>query len=202
MSTTVARPPSRRRPQARNARAWRHVAPVESRAGAPLPEAPISRHLPGRWAYLAGIMAAVILGVGIWAVLEVGSGSQGGTTATAAPAVAPDAFGVNVSPNVPVFQLRLQSAGYDLGMSTVLDPVTRSAAADFLRLSTARPLVGWLAAALEGTVLTGRRDATAWNRRFGLHRITQMVERPLTGAHGQLDDYGNVRSAAVSVVLR
>lgn len=100
-------------------------------------------------------------------------------------------------------QRQLRSAGYELTMTTDvdyslpitfrLDPVTRSAAADYLRPTEASPLGFRLALALRGTVITGRRDPAAWNARFGTNRATRWVERPLTGPGGQLDAFGNVR---------
>jgi hypothetical protein len=88
-------------------------------------------------------------------------------------------------------QRLLRAAGYSLAVNSVLDPITKSAAADYLQPDnlTASP---WLLSSLQGTILTSRHDPAAWNARFGLNRHTQMVERPLTGPGGQLDGYGNL----------
>jgi hypothetical protein len=71
-------------------------------------------------------------------------------------------------------------------------------------VSAAAPLPVWtpidqpepiLAAALQGTWITALRNPAAWNSQFGLHRLTKFVERPLTGAGGQLDARGNLRAS-------
>jgi hypothetical protein len=101
-----------------------------------------------------------------------------------------------VVPTWPVTALEgtLVRAGYAIRVDGVLDPVTMSAAGDFIRMSEWPQLDPWLANALVGTVMTGRRDPTAWNQRFGADRATRMVERTLTGPEGQLDNDGNIRT--------
>ena len=89
-------------------------------------------------------------------------------------------------------ELQLLNAGYSVKIDGKLDPVTKSALADYLRPDASRPLDPSVTKALEGTVLTGRRDPAAWNARFGLNRLASIVERPLTGPGGQLDEHGNV----------
>ena len=91
-------------------------------------------------------------------------------------------------------QQTLRDNGYAIAATDMLDPLTRSAAADFVRVDAKHPLDPWLAVAMAGTVLTGRHDPVAWNARFGTNRMTQMVDRPLTGPDGQLDTYGNTTS--------
>jgi len=89
-------------------------------------------------------------------------------------------------------ETRLVRAGYSIKVDGELDPVTKSALADYLRVDSTHQLGPFLAAELDGTVITGLRDPAAWNRRFGLDRKTTFVERPLTGPGGQLDANGNV----------
>jgi len=89
-------------------------------------------------------------------------------------------------------QQTLRNNGYAIGSTGMLDPLTRSAAADFVRVDAGHPLDSWLATSLAGTVITGRNDPVTWNARFGTNRVSQMVERPLTGPGGQLDAYGNI----------
>jgi Tol biopolymer transport system component len=94
---------------------------------------------------------------------------------------------------VVALEQQLVRAGYSLKVDGKLDPVTKSALADFLRPSSAHPLSPSLARALQGTVITTLRNPAPWNSRFGLNRKTNFVERPLTGPGGQLDANGNIR---------
>lgn len=89
---------------------------------------------------------------------------------------------------------QLVRAGYSIKVDGKLDPVAKSALADYLRADAAHPLSPSLARALAGTVITGLRNPVAWNLRFGLNRPTRFVERPLTGPGGQLDANGNDRT--------
>ena len=89
-------------------------------------------------------------------------------------------------------QERLVGAGYSIAVTGVLDPITRAAAADFYR-SAGHPVTLSLARFLDGTIFLARDDVRAWNERFGLDRRTRSVGRPLAGAGGQLDAYGNLR---------
>jgi hypothetical protein len=90
------------------------------------------------------------------------------------------------------FDKQLVDAGYSIKADGKLDPVKKSALADYLRPDSTHPLSASLASQLEGTVITGLRNPAAWNKRFGLDRKTTFVERPLTGAGGQLDANGNI----------
>ena len=96
----------------------------------------------------------------------------------------------------------LVRAGYSIKVNGNLDPITKSALADYLQLDPAHPLDPILAAALQGTWITGLRNPTAWNSRFGLHRLTKFVERPLTGPGGQLDANGNLRTFIAAAPAR
>jgi hypothetical protein len=87
---------------------------------------------------------------------------------------------------------QLVDAGYSIKADGKLDPVKKSALADYLRPNSTHPPSASLAPQLEGTVITGLRNPAAWNKRFGLDRKTTFVERPLTGAGGQLDANGNI----------
>ncbi|HJQ49399.1 MAG TPA: hypothetical protein VJ838_02690 [Gaiellaceae bacterium] len=90
---------------------------------------------------------------------------------------------------------QLVSAGYQVKVGDNLDPVTKSAVADYLQPGST--LLGpELTHAMSGTVLLGRRDPVDWNFRFGLKRRTKFVELPLTGPGGQLDAKGNIRPSA------
>jgi hypothetical protein len=97
--------------------------------------------------------------------------------------------------------MQLAQAGYGIDINGTLDPVMKSALADFVRPDASHPLDPYLVEKLEGTVITGRRDPAAWNARFGrvsfqadlaFVRQRSIVERPLSGPGGQLDEHGNV----------
>ena len=92
---------------------------------------------------------------------------------------------------------QLVRAGYSIKVDGNLDPITKSALADYLRLDSAHPLTPSVASVLEGTVITGFRNPGAWNSHYGLNRKTKFVERPLTGRAGQLDANGNYRPPGV-----
>jgi hypothetical protein len=144
---------------------------------------------PHHWLWLAAVvMAAVVAGLGSWKLVDhLTAGNAATTVSTPAPSeLQPAAALITVG-----LQRRLRAAGYSLETNGVLDPITKSAAADFLRGEdlTASP---WLLSSLGGTVLTGRHDPGAWNARFGVDRRTRMVERPLTAPGGQLDAFGNL----------
>ncbi len=93
--------------------------------------------------------------------------------------------------NVKGMQRHLVNQGYGIRVSGKLDPITKRALADYLQPSRSN-LAPNLVAALKGTAITGARDPSAFNMRFGLSRTTKKVERPLTGAGGQLDEAGNI----------
>jgi hypothetical protein len=114
------------------------------------------------------------------------------TTTANEPAAVPSAASPLQDWSISDLQRQLRAAGYGIPVSAVLDPVTKSASADFLRPGQVGSLGPWLAGELQGTAITGRRDVAAWNARFGTDRATTMVERPLTGAGGQLDVHGNL----------
>lgn len=136
---------------------------------------------------LVGVVAATLVGVAGWALIERVTDDQPAATPTQPGWVVP-------TWNVTELEVVLVRAGYAIRVDGVLDPVTRSAAADFIRASDWQQLEARLANALLGTVMTGRQDPAAWNQRFGADRATRMVERPLTGLDGQLDNNGNLRT--------
>jgi hypothetical protein len=140
----------------------------------------------------AVVLALAMIGLGTWYLVEQASGA--GQTPAAVRAWGARPWPWVAGNGVVRLEQQLVGAGYSLTVDRRLDPVSKSALADYLRPSSAHPLSPSLAAALEGTVLTGRRDPFAWNRRFGLNRRTRFVERPLTGPSGQLDANGNVRA--------
>jgi hypothetical protein len=97
---------------------------------------------------------------------------------------------------------QLVRAGYSIKVDGNLDPITKSALADYLQLDSSHPLDPDLAAALQGTWITGLRNPAAWNSHFGLDRLTKFVERPLTGPGGQLDANGNLRASIPTPTTR
>ena len=142
------------------------------------------------------ILTAAAVAVGTWLIV-VRVARQSATPVAAATAEA--TWTPIASPwleQLEVIHLKKQlvRAGYSIKVEGTLDPITKSALADYLRLDRAHPLSPFLASALEGTVITGFRNRATWNSRFGLHRLTKFVERPLTGPGGQLDANGNLRA--------
>ena len=170
----------------------------------PPPAAPRSGRARRRQLTLAGIILTLgltALGTGL-TVDRLAGGSARTVAATSTPAWKPIATPWLEPPwleRLDVIHLKKQlvRAGYSIRVDSSLDPVTKSALADHLRPDSAHPLSPSLANALMGTVITGRRNPAAWNSRFGLHRRTKFVERPLTGPGGQLDSSGNSRPPAV-----
>ena len=163
----------------------------------PTAAAPRSRTAQRRaLALVVIILTAAAVAVGTWLIVaRVARGSA--TPVAAAPAVV--TWTPIASPwleQLEVIHLKKQlvRAGYSIKVEGPLDPITKSALADDLRLARAHPLSPFLASALEGTVITGFRNRATWNGRFGLHRLTKFVERPLTGPGGQLDANGNLRA--------
>ena len=130
---------------------------------------------------------AVFIGLGAWTLANRLTATNANETPVATTAVLP-----LQSWSVSALQRQLRGAGYAVTVTGVLDPVTKSATADFLLPGDIASLGPSLAGELQGTAITGRRDVAAWNARFGTDRATRMVERPLTGTGGQLDAYGNV----------
>lgn len=152
---------------------------------------PLGSRVSGRRALALASIALTLAGIsaGTWVAVSWA------TDAPAPAAAAGPVFQTWLEPvNVVGLQKQLVRAGYSIAVDGVLDPVTKSALADFLQPSSRHPLGSSLAYAIRGTVITTLRDPTAWNLRFGLNRRTRFVERPLTGPGGQLDAYGNVRS--------
>jgi hypothetical protein len=146
---------------------------------------------------LAGIILMLGLAVpATWLTLDRSARSSA-NTATSAAAVS--AWSPIFAPwpqhlDVTSLERELVRAGYSVKVDGNLDPVTKSALADYLQLDSAHPLSPFLASALDGTVITGLRNPGAWNGHYGLERATKFVERPLTGPSGQLDAEGNFRA--------
>ena len=158
---------------------------------APAPSTPRSRISRRLALGIAGIVLALLCtSIGTWLALDQAGGAGTATASASGPV-----FETWLRPiNVVGLQKQLVRAGYSIAVDGVLDPITKSALADFLQPSSRHPLGPSLAVALQGTVITTLRDPGAWNMRFGLNRRTRFVERPLTGRGGQLDAYGNVRA--------
>ena len=158
-----------------------------------IPSAASSRPARRALVVIVVVSSVVVLAVATW--LTVTRGSSAGSTQPAPPIATWNATPADWLSRLEVAHLQkgLVAAGYSLRVDGKLGSVTKSALADYLRPTAAKPLGRSLAGALEGTVLTSRRDPAAWNQRFGLNRRTRFVERPLTGSGGQLDEHGNVR---------
>jgi Tol biopolymer transport system component len=186
MTTSVAKSEAIRRP----------------RIAAPRSQRPRRRPL-----MLAGITLALgLAALAAWLSVDrlSASGARTVAVASAAPRSNPGVSLWVERLDVAGLERQLVRAGYSLKVDGSLDPVTKSALADFLRPSSAHPLSPSLARALEGTVITTLRKPAAWNSRFGLNRKTKFVERPLTGPDGQLDANGNIRPSvpALAAPLR
>jgi hypothetical protein len=153
-----------------------------------------ARRLPLAVAVLAITLTAV--GVGTWLIVGRvgGSGGSALSTPATAPAWTPIATTWLERLRVVGLKRQLARAGYSVEVDGNLDPVAKSALADYLQPAGARPLAASLAVALEGTVITGVRDPAAWNKRFGLHSLTRFVHQPFSGAGEQLDAKGNLLS--------
>lgn len=151
MTTTVAKPDLIRLPSTaplRSQRSWRR--PV----------------------VLAGCILALALGsLGTWLIIAqlAGGGGTDVTAATPASVWTPPSLWAQ---GLDVIRLKKQlvRAGYSIKVDGNLDPVAKSALADFTHFG----------------------NLAAWNVRFGLNRPTKFVERPLTGPGGQLDANGNL----------
>jgi hypothetical protein len=147
---------------------------------------------------LAGlILALAVVSVGAWLIVQrvTGTGARAvSSSTTPAPSFMPIAAPWLGRAEVVRLEKQLVRAGYSIAVDGKLDPVTKSALADYLQFDATHPLSPFLASALEGTWITGYRKPAAWNQRFGLNRLTRFVERPLTGPGGQLDANGNLRS--------
>jgi hypothetical protein len=143
------------------------------------------------------MLALAVVSVGTWLIVDrtAGRGANPVSAATALPGWTPITSTWLDRLAVIRAKKQLVRAGYSIKVDGNLDPVTKSALADYLRLDSSHPLYPNLAAALQGTWITGLHNPAAWNSRFGLHRLTKFVERPLTGPGGQLDANGNVRAS-------
>jgi hypothetical protein len=181
MTTTIAKPVAIPTPPI--------ASPSRRRAG---------RRRPRALAALAITLAAIV--VGTWLIVELvgGSGASAMSRTASAPAWTPIAAPWLARLEVIGLKKQLVRAGYSIKVDDNLDPVTKSALANYLQLDASHPLSPFLASVLEGTVITGFRNPTAWNSRFGLHRLTKFVERPLTGLGGQLDANGNLRPSVAT----
>jgi hypothetical protein len=152
-------------------------------------------HWTRRRLALAAIVATLAAAAGATPLLLTGSAGPSETPAAAAPAVP------EWTPFGPWFEAvdvrglkrQLLQAGYQVKVDDSLDPLTKSALADYLLPGSAHALGPALDRALRGTVILGRQNPVAWNLRFGLHRPSKFAERPLTGHGGQLDANGNIR---------
>jgi Putative peptidoglycan binding domain len=162
------------------------------------PLAAVRRRAARRPLTLAAVtFTLAALAVGTWLIVErvAGTGASAvSSSATPAPSFTPVAALWLRRAEVVRLQKQLVRAGYSIAVDGKLDPLTKSALADYLPLDATHPLSPFLASALAGTWITGLRKPAAWNRRFGLNRLTRFVERPLTGPGGQLDANGNLRS--------
>jgi hypothetical protein len=171
----------------------------------PTAAAPRSRTARRRGlALVAIILTSAAVAVGTWLIVaRIARGSA--TPVAAATAVAtwtPIASPWLEQLEVTHLKKQLVRAGYSIEVGGTLDPITKSALADYLRLDPTHPLSPFLTRALEGTVITGFRNRATWNSRFGLHRLTRFVERPLTGPGGQVDANGNLRAPPGAIPSR
>jgi hypothetical protein len=171
----------------------------------PTPAVSRSRGARRRALALAGlILTLAVVSVGTWLIVDrvAGRSAIPVSAATSVPAWTPIASPWLERLEVVHLKKQLTRAGYSIKVDGNLDPVTKSALADYLQLDRAHPLSPFLADALQGTVITGFRNPAAWNSRFGLHRLTKFVERPLTGPGGQLDANGNLRAPIAAALSR
>ena len=152
------------------------------------------RRFPFALAALFITLAAV--GVGAWLIAEHVDGSGGSVLSPRAitPAWTPIETKLLERRRIVGLKRQLARAGYSIEVNGNLDPVAKSALADYLRPDGAHPLDPFLAVALEGTVITGVRDPVTWNNRFGPRRVTTFVELPFSGGREKLDANGNVLS--------
>ena len=128
------------------------------------------RRVGGRHA-LALAMVVVTLaavGAGTWLLVErFGSSSASALSAPMAAPATPAAMPMVERFQIIGLQRQLVRAGYAIKVDGTLDRVAQSALADYLRPNEAHPLSALVASALGGTVITGLRDPSVWNRRFG-----------------------------------
>jgi hypothetical protein len=143
------------------------------------------------------MLTLALVSVGTWLIVDRAAGRSANpvsSSTTPAPSFTPIAAPWLGRVEVLRLEKQLVRAGYSIAVDGKLGPVTKSALADYLQLDATHPLSPFLASALEGTWITGLRKPAAWNRRFGLNRLTRFIEPPLTGPGGQLDANGNLRS--------
>jgi hypothetical protein len=159
-----------------------------------LSTAPAAAGRRSRNAIVLSSVALALASLGTWLTVDRTVGANAPAVVPASPVPTWTSISSPSLERVEITGLekRLVRAGYSIKVDGRLDPVRRSALADYLQLDSARPLGSFLAAELDGTVFTGLRNPAAWNRRFGLDRKTSVVERPLSGPGGQLDLNGNV----------
>ena len=137
-----------------------------------------ARRPPLALAMIATTLAAA--GIGTW--LIVGRVSGTGASALSPPITAP-AWTPTTTPLLERLQVvglkrQLVRAGYAIKVDGNLDRVLKSALADYLQPDGPHPLSPVLASALEGTVITGLRNPSVWNSRFGLHPTTLVELAP------------------------
>ncbi len=136
----------------------------------PSTAAPLRRRRP---LVLAGCtLALAAVSAGTWLTVARLTGASGTDLTVATPVsgwTPPSLWGQGV--DVIRLKEQLVRAGYSIKVDGTLDPVAKSALADFRHFG----------------------NPVAWNLRFGLNRPTKFVERPLTGPGGQLDANGNLR---------
>src|SRR5205814_259497 len=136
-------------------------------------------------AMIATTLAAA--GIGTW--LIVGRVSGTGASALSPPITAP-AWTPTTTPLLERLQVvglkrQLVRAGYAIKVDGNLDRVLKSALADYLQPNEAHPLTPFVASALAGTVITGLRNPSVWNRRFGPHPTTLVELAPYVRATGR-----------------
>jgi hypothetical protein len=150
------------------------------------------------------MLTLAVASVGTWLIVDRTAGRSANpvSAATSLPRWTPSGSAWLERLAVNRAKKQLVRAGYSIKLDDNLDPVTKSALADYLPLDSSHPLDPNLAAALQGTWITGLRNPAAWNSHFGLHRLTKFVERPLTGPGGQLDANGNVRASIPTPTAR
>ena len=178
MSTTVVKPVPFRRPPT--------TAQSRRRAG---------RRRPLALAVIAVTVATV--GAGTWLIvgLVAGSGANALSAPITAPAWTPTAMPLAERGQVLGLQRQLVLAGYAIKVDGNLDRVARSALADYLRPNEAHPLTPFVASVLGGTVITGLRNPSVWNRRFGPHPTTLVELAPYVRATGRRA-YSSLRTSS------
>jgi hypothetical protein len=150
----------------------------------PHPTSSKHHHVRTRWPLVAIVVAAVAAIAG-WTLVERLTSTSESVAPRAAAPLAAAPFEIS---SVAALQRQPQASGYAIPVTGVLHPLTKSAAGDSLGALAIRRLALGLRVSMADTVLTGHHDLVAWNARFGAARLTRMVERPVTGPGGQLDE--------------